>query len=269
MRKIIDSITFFDNNFIFDLRYNILKKYVDKFIICESIYDHKGNKKEVNFDPEKKYKLDKKILHIVLKEPFPTNTNEWQNQAIQREFILKNLDFASDEDYIMFSDPDESPHPEILIKLNLKKKYGIFNQLFFNYKFNLFNPHETPWEGTRVCKKKDLNSINFLRDKIKAKNLNYSFFRFDKEKNIEIFQNGGWHFNNVMSPEKISLKLKTFAHKEFSSDEFSSVKNIRDKIDKKIDLFNRGFNYKVVEIDNKFPEYLQKNMKKYKNFISD
>ena len=51
MRKIIDSITFFDNNFIFDLRYNILKKYVDKFIICESIYDHKGNKKEVNFDP--------------------------------------------------------------------------------------------------------------------------------------------------------------------------------------------------------------------------
>ena len=72
-----------------------------------------------------------------------------------------------------------------------------------------------------------------------------------------------------MSPEKISLKLKTFAHKEFSSDEFSSVKNIRDKIDKKIDLFNRGFNYKVVEIDNKFPEYLQKNMKKYKNFISD
>ena len=131
MRKIIDSITFFDNNFIFDLRYNILKKYVDKFIICESIYDHKGNKKEVNFDPEKKYKLDKKILHIVLKEPFPTNTNEWQNQAIQREFILKNLDFASDEDYIMFSDPDEIPHPEILIKLNLKKKYGIFNQLFF------------------------------------------------------------------------------------------------------------------------------------------
>ena len=36
-----------------------------------------------------------------------------------------------------------------------------------------------------------------------------------KEKNIEIFENAGWHFNNLMSPEDISLKLKTFAHKEF------------------------------------------------------
>ena len=28
---------------------------------------------------------------LILKEPFPKNTNEWQNQAIQREFLLKNL----------------------------------------------------------------------------------------------------------------------------------------------------------------------------------
>ena len=27
----------------------------------------------------------------------------------------------------------------------------------FNYKFNLFNPYESPWEGTRVAKKKILN----------------------------------------------------------------------------------------------------------------
>ena len=32
--KIIDCVTFFDNNFIFELRYNILKKYVDCFIVC-------------------------------------------------------------------------------------------------------------------------------------------------------------------------------------------------------------------------------------------
>ena len=34
--KIIDCITFFDNNFMFELRYNILKDYVDYF--CISIY---------------------------------------------------------------------------------------------------------------------------------------------------------------------------------------------------------------------------------------
>ena len=35
--KIIDCITFFDNNFMFELRYNILVDKVDYFIVCESM----------------------------------------------------------------------------------------------------------------------------------------------------------------------------------------------------------------------------------------
>ena len=35
-----------------------------------------------------------------------------------------------------------------------------------NYKFNLFNSFESPWEGTRICKKKDLKSIDFMRQKV-------------------------------------------------------------------------------------------------------
>ena len=45
--KIIDCITFFDNNFMFDLRYNILKDFVDHFVICESKFDHQGFKKKL------------------------------------------------------------------------------------------------------------------------------------------------------------------------------------------------------------------------------
>ena len=48
--KFIDCVTFFDNNFMFNLRYNILKNYVDYFVICESRYDHKNNIKKLNFD---------------------------------------------------------------------------------------------------------------------------------------------------------------------------------------------------------------------------
>ena len=47
--KIIDCITFFDNNFIFEIRYNILEKYVDHFLVCESLYDHTGKRKKPNF----------------------------------------------------------------------------------------------------------------------------------------------------------------------------------------------------------------------------
>ena len=266
--KIFDCITFFDNNLMFDLRYNILKDYVDYFVICESKFDHKGNKKKINFLDNKNYNYNK-VKHFVLEKPFPKNTNVWENQAIQREFLLECVQFANPEDYIFFSDPDEIPRPEILINFELKNKYGIFMQSYFNYKFNLFNKYESPWEGTRVCKKKNLKSIDFMRQKIKSKNLKYNFFRFDKEKDIKIFENAGWHFNNILNAEEISLKLKTFAHTEFASEKFSSTKQINQKIKNKTDLFERGHKYKVIKLDDSFPKYLLKNIDKFKNFIEN
>ena len=263
--KIIDCITFFDNNFMFEIRYNILKDYVDYFVICESKFDHRNEEKKLNFDS--KFYKSEKIQYVVLEKPFPKNTNLWQNQAIQREFLLKNLTFVGPNDYIFFSDPDEIPNPKILKDFKLRRKYGIFFQKCFNYKFNLYNPFESPWEGTRVCRKKYLKSINFMRQKIKSKNLNYKFYRFDKEKNIELFKDGGWHFNNIMSPEKISLKLRTFAHSEFSDRKFSDPKIIKNKIENKIDLFERGHKYEKVIFDETFPRYLVQNSEKYKSFL--
>ena len=106
-------------------------------------------------------------------------------------------------------------------------------QKCFNFKFNLFNKYESPWEGTRVCKKKNLKSIDFMRQKIKSKNLKYKFFRIDKEKSIEIFNDAGWHFNNILSPEEISLKLKTYAHSEFAEKNYSDPDIIKKKINEK------------------------------------
>lgn len=266
MSKIIDCITFFDNNFMFNLRYNILEEYVDYFVICESLYDHRGEPKKKNFLFEKEFDK-KKIKYFLLDEPFPKKNNRWKNQAMQREYLLKCLSFASEEDYVFFSDPDEIIRPEILKDFKLNKKYGIFFQDFFNYKINLYNKFESPWEGTRVAKKKNLKSIDYMRQKVRSKNLNYSFLRIDKEKSIEVFKDGGWHFNNIMSPREISLKLKTFAHSEFSSDKFSSIENIKEKIKNKIDLFDRGHIYEAIKLNEKFPKYILQNLDKFNEFI--
>ncbi len=264
--KIIDCITFYNENFIFELRYNVIKDFVDYFVVCESKYDHKGNKKNLNFDI-KKYSKDKKIKYVVHEDLFPKNNNPWSNQAIQREFLLKSLTFLDDEDYIFFSDPDEIPNPKILENIILNKKYGIFLQECFNYKFNLYNPNESPWEGTRVCKKKNLKSINFMRQKVLSKNLRYPFWRLDKEKDIQIFDKAGWHFNNILTPEEISIKLKTFAHTEFAEEKYSNIYTIEKKINQRIDLFERGHQYIKKNINTSFPEFLVKELKKKKNFI--
>ena len=107
-----------------------------------------------------------------------------------------------------------------------------------------------------------------MRQKVIRKNLTYSFFRFDKEKSIELFEEGGWHFSNIMKPEDISLKLKTFAHSEFSDEKFSNIETIKNKIDKKIDLFQRGHKYEAVKLDCSFPSELLTNKDLYKEYFS-
>ena len=47
--KIIDCITYFDEPMLFDLRLNILEKFVDEFLVCEAKYTHAGKKKKSKF----------------------------------------------------------------------------------------------------------------------------------------------------------------------------------------------------------------------------
>ena len=266
MTKIYDCITFFNENFITNLRFEIIHQYVDYFIICESMYDHKSNKKKINFSLKNK-KFKDKVIHLVLDKPFNLNNNIWQNQAFQREHIFNALKFADSDDLIMFSDPDEIPNPEILKNIYLNDKYGIFLQQMYCYKFNLYNKHESPWEGTRICKKRNLHSIDFMRQKIKIKNLKQPFWKFYKEKSIKIYKNGGWHFNSLLTPIEISTKLKTFAHSEFASPEYSDINIIKKNIIEKRDLFKRNFFYNKVNLDNSFPDYILKNKNLFKDWI--
>ena len=266
--KIYDCITFYNENLQVKLRLNILNNYVDKFVICESVYDHKGKKKNLNFQAEEFKDFKDKIIYLVLDTQFPDTTDPWITQAYQREFLLKKLNFLDPEDYVMFSDPDEIPTPELLSNIDLKKKFGIFMQKMFCYKLNIYNQYESPWEGTRIAKKKNLNSINYLRQKIKAKNLKYSFLRIDKEKNIKIFNDGGWHFNYLLNAEMISKKLKTFAHTEFNNVKYTDIEKINYNINNFKDLFQRGHKYQKIEIDSNYPDYIVKNINLFSDWIA-
>ncbi len=272
-KRIFDCITFFQENLQAELRFNILDDVVDQFIVCESRYDHRGLEKKINFDKAIFPKFKDKINHLILKDNFPKKNIPWENQAFQREHIFQGLKDADENDLIMFSDPDEIPDPKKLKNIKLEKKYAIFLQNMYTYKVNLFNQYESPWEGTRICKKKDLKSIDWLRQKILAKNSKYPFWRIDKERNVELIKDGGWHFNYLLTPEQISKKLKSLAATEWdfgenlTKDEFFSIKNIEDKIMNQRDLFNRKHNYKKVKIDYTFPRYILQNLDKLKEWI--
>ena len=138
----------------------------------------------------------------------------------------------------------------------------------FMYKFNFLNLKENNWHGSKICLKKNFKSPQWLRN-LKFKNI--LFGELIKLRNLQIIKNGGWHFAYLQTPENISKKIKSFAHGEFNKASITNEENIRMKIEKGQDIFERGHNLKKVEVDSSFPKYILQNkdkLKKMDNLIS-
>ena len=68
--KIFDCFMYFNEEVLLDLRLNILDKYVDYFVIVESIFTHRGDKRKLKFSHKKFEKFKDKIIYLIYdKEP--------------------------------------------------------------------------------------------------------------------------------------------------------------------------------------------------------
>ena len=266
---IYDCFQYFNEENILDLRLNILAEEVDFFVIVESTTDHQGNTKKLNFDKTKFKKFEKKIIYIVVEDTADTikRPHFGQNSLVerhQRNSIIRGLKNCADEDLVIISDVDEIPDLSKLNLLDKKKRYAVFCQKKFDYKLNLLNETEGDWFGSKICLKKNLKSPQWLRD-LKFKK--YPFWRIDKIRDLQIIKDGGWHFSYLQTPENLLKKISSFSHGEHNKPEFANFKNIEDKIKMQKNIFDLGFSYKKIEIDNSFPKYIVENKEKLKKWI--
>ena len=266
---IFDCFQFFDEDHILDLRLNILNEFVDFFVIVESTTNHQGNLKKLNFDSNKFQKFQKKIIYITVDDTpenikTPHEGGESLVEQHQRNSLMKELKNCHDNDLVILSDVDEIPDLNKLPVFDKKNKYAVFSQKMFNYKINLFNETESNWHGSKICLKKNIKSPQWLRN-LKFKK--YPFWRIDKIRNLQIIENGGWHFAYLKSSEDILKKIKSSAHGEFNKVDFANQESIEKKIKMGKDIFDRKISYKKVEIDNSFPKYIIENKKKFKDWI--
>ena len=266
---IFDCFQYFNEDHIADLRFNILDEYVDFFIIVESTVNHQGQTRKLHFDKNKYKKFQNKIVYIEVDDTpdnikKPHTGGESLVEQHQRNSIMKGLNKSQDNDLIILSDVDEIPD---LSKLKLfdKSKYAVFSQKMFMYKLNLLNLNENNWHGSKICLKKNLKSPQWLRN-LKFKK--YPFWRIDKQKNLQIIDNGGWHFAYLQDVKNISKKIKSFAHGEFNKEDIVSEKNIELRINQGEDVLGRGYKIKKIEIDSSYPEYIINNKDKLKNWIA-
>jgi len=293
--KIYDCFMYFDEELILDLRLNILDKFVDYFVIVESIFTHKGEKRDLKFDINKFKKFESKIVYlvydqepsqiekIVSKDTEDEKSRKYIMNALfrenaQRNFINSALNNLDDEDIILISDVDEIPNLKSINFEEKKSKIILFKQDMLYYKFNLKLPN-LAWTGTKACKKKYFKSAQWLRN---VKDRKYPFYRIDtyfsekKYINCEFVDNGGWHFTNIKTAKQIKRKLESYLHHiEFDKNPLSAEeidKIIQDKIaiyDLSVDQRknkirgNKLENYPL----HKLPKYLQDNLNDYKVWI--
>ena len=289
--KIIDCTTYYSEDLMLDVRFNILNQYVDKFIITESKFSHSGAKKTLNFNIDNFPKFKDKIQYLVIEnEPEGINTSsnssstKRMNSLLRIEqsynFMMNAIKDASDNDLICLSDNDEIPNFNSNHFKNSQNDIYIFKQLFFYYKFNLFYDL-MPWYGTKACKKKKLLSFSWLRN---LKNKKYPFWRLDtlfsnsKQTNIKIVDDGGWHFTNLKTAEEIYTKLSNFGHHNEFDASGVTAKDIQKCIDNRVVNYNHqadksesnkyNANYKLQLVkDEILPNYLTNNKDKYKDWF--
>ena len=286
--KIFDCFMYFDEEVVLDVRLNSLDKYVDYFVIVESNFTHKGDRRDLKFNHNKFDKFKNKIIYLVYdKQPKgieTVNKNDSENEKSrkyilnaalreneQRNFIQDGLNKAEDNDIILISDVDEIPNLSEVNLNNINEKIIMFQQDMFYYKFDLKVP-DIVWTGTKSCRKKDLLSPQWLRN---VKDRKYSPFRIDilfskkKYSNIKFIGNGGWHFSNIKTAEEIEHKLKSYLHhREFDVQSLTveEIKNIIEnkqaiydlKADKRVNKIGNGSKLVKFEFD-KLPIYIQQN----------
>ncbi len=293
--KIFDCFMYFDEDMVLDLRLNILDKYVDYFVIIESSYNHKGESRELRFNIDKFTKFKNKIIYLTYDE-IPSNVEEIkasdsQNEKSrkyimnavyrengQRNFIIKGLKKALDEDIILISDVDEIPNLEENNLKTIKEKIILFQQEMFYYKFNLKLPNFI-WTGTKGCKKKYFKGPQWLRN---IKDRKYPIYRLDtlfsekKFTNCKVLKNGGWHFTNLKNANEIKLKLKSYLHHiEFDKNPLSE-NQIDEIIKNKIAIYDLEVDQRKNKLGGKklenypvrnLPKYLIENINNYQQWI--
>ena len=249
-------------------------------------------KKKLNFNINNYQKFKDKIIYLVIEEePYGLINieNQENKQFLKRlnslrrieqsyNYMQKGIQDALDDDLVILSDNDEIPNLNSLQFKKSNKKFFIFKQLLFYYKFNLFYD-VLPWYGSKACKKKELKSLSNLRN---LKNKKYPFWRIDtffsesKKMNVEIIESGGWHFTNMKNPEDLFEKMKNFGHHDEFEISQLTLEDLKKNINEKVVFYDHfadkssknkwRYNYKLKNIDlNLLPDYIIKNKDYYKD----
>ncbi len=252
---VIDCITYNGEAELFDLRYNILKDYVDKFIVVEFDETFSGKRKPYYFEGTHYIFKDKVDYFRVTQEdweqyrelaeasPNTVGAEHWKREFMQKESIKDCLIHLKDDDIVFIGDCDEiwDPHEKH------EKWVQPMKLMLRVYTYYLNQRSSEHFWGIMVARYKDIKEygsiLNHLRTHIPCTEKYY-----------------GWHFTSMGGSEAVRKKLND----SYTDETYASawvLNNLDENIKRKRDFLGRNFEYWIDE--SEWPQYLKDNKEKY------
>ena len=207
--------------------------------------------------------------------------NACKRENYQRNALYDGINDAEPNDIVMISDLDEIPQLESICFSSIREKIILFRQIYCYYKLNWQLPN-TPWYGSRACKKKNLKSPQWLRN-IKSKRYHPllrpdTWFKNNRYYDIKIIKDGGWHFAYAKTAEAIKYKLVSYLHCiDFDNKAISVGKldeYIKDKkpiydlsVDQRQDKTASSSQLQIIP-HHALPQHIRENQTKYQDLIA-
>ena len=255
---VIDTITFNGEKELFEIRYEILKDFVDEFRVVEFDQTFSGKPKKPLFS-----QYFNKVRHYIHNEDIwgkyyqmalgspncPKDGPEhWRREFAQKESIKEALEGLNDNDIVFIGDCDEIWDPEqmkeyVYADNPLKLKLKVYSY-FLNNRSN-----EEFW-GTLVARYKDIKNecLNHLRSNV----------------DFRTKQDFGWHFTSQGGYENVKKKLTD----SYTNDSYANdwvLGNLERNITTNKDFLGRNFDYR--RDNSRWPKYLADNSLKYNRLL--
>ena len=275
---IYDCFSFFNELDILELRLNVLKDVVDRFVLVEAVRKHSGEAKPLYFEANKARfaEFADRIIHIIVDdEPetppeCPKLIASWAFENHQRNAIVRGLKDAKPEDTIMISDLDEIPDPEKVKEYAGREGVGMFDLLATCFYFNLVSMNYPRWtRGTKILTWKTFNDERIYNTKDfgicmpEFANRGPTATRIRFLKPDYVIKNAGWHFSYYGGAEKVWEKMRAIADNSATQDGKIDLATVKARLAAGRDPYGRSARFYAVPFDERFPKWLRDHRERF------
>lgn len=280
MHVVYDCFSFFNELDLLEIRLNVLKDVVDKFVLVEATQTHTGKPKPLYYkDNLSRFnQFADKIIYIVV-DNFPSASEtdserqaSWMRENFQRNAVARGLVDAKDDDLIMVSDVDEIPSPAAVRAASRKKGVIVCDQLMCNYYFNFVSFTTPIWPGTKIVRYKEFSSPETYAKMLPSVyvdervNVGPSATRLRYLTPTSRIRKAGWHFSYLGGAKAIVSKIGSIAV-EYCDGNNTREEWVAKTIEQGLDVCGCGRRFFAVPLDDRFPVWIRENKERFSDLI--